>query len=291
MKILVTGANGQLGRELRDVLEAHRPGITTYVDRDELDITDREATEAFLRAGDFSHIVNCAAYTAVDRAEEEKLECASVNIDGVTNLARPADDLGIKIIHISTDYVFDGRAYRPYTEGDKVNPLSLYGTTKRKGETSLLGLAPDSVIIRTGWLYSPHGRNFVKTILDKSRTEPSLRVVCDQIGTPTYAADLAEAIARIIFARQWKPGIINFSNEGVCSWYDFAVAIQRIAGITRCPVVPISTDDYPTPAERPFYSVLDKSRFRATYSTPIPHWEESLVRCIARIKNLESTNS
>lgn len=287
MKILVTGANGQLGRELREVLEAEHPGITTYVSRNELDITDRAAVEQYLEQGDFSHIINCAAYTAVDRAEEEKLECSSVNIDGVTNLARKADELGIKIVHISTDYVFDGHSYRPYTEGDKVNPLSVYGSTKRKGETALLGLAPDSVIIRTGWLYSPYGHNFVKTILRLSRSESSLRVVCDQIGTPTYAADLARAIVTIVFSRQWTAGIINFSNEGVCSWYDFAVAIQRIAGITTCPVRPVHSSDYPTAAQRPPYAVLDKSRFWATYSTPIPHWEESLAKCIARINTNE----
>ncbi len=283
MKILVTGANGQLGRELREVLETEHPGITTYVDCAELDITDRAAVEQYLGRGDFSHIINCAAYTAVDRAEEEKHECSAVNIDGITNIARKADELGIKIVHISTDYVFDGHSCRPYTEGDKVNPQSVYGSTKRKGETALLGLAPDSVIIRTGWLYSPYGRNFVKTILRLSRTESSLRVVCDQVGTPTYAADLARAIVTVIFARQWASGIINFSNEGVCSWYDFAVAIQRIAGITDCPVYPISTVDYPTPATRPFYSVLDKARYRATYSTPIPHWEEALAKCMARM--------
>lgn len=283
MKILVTGAKGQLGLELRDALERRSPGITTYVDLEELDITDRKAVEDFVVANGFSHIINCAAYTAVDRAEDEKLECAAVNIDGVTNLARAAEEVGAKVLHISTDYVFDGRTFRPYTESDKVNPVSQYGTTKRKGETSLLGLSPSAIIIRTGWLYSPHGHNFVKTILEKSRTEQSLRVVCDQLGTPTYAADLADAIVTVLFSRQWTPGIINFSNEGVCSWYDFAVAIQRIAGIKDCPVRPISSADYPTAAERPFYSVLDKSRFRATYSTPIPHWEESLTRCLARM--------
>lgn len=283
MKILVTGANGQLGNELRNLLEEKTPGITTYVDIDELDITDRKAVEEFLCDKDFSHIINCAAYTAVDRAEEEKLLCAAVNIDGVANLARVAADQGIRIVHISTDYVFDGRSFKPYSESDKVNPTSQYGTTKRKGETALLGLNPDAVIVRTGWLYSPYGRNFVKTILNLSKSQPSLRVVADQVGTPTYAADLAQAIFNIIFARQWLPGIINFSNEGVCSWYDFAVAIQRLAGITNCPVNPISTVDYPTAAERPFYSVLDKSKYRVTYSAKIPHWEESLEKCIARI--------
>lgn len=284
MKILVTGANGQLGRELRNVLEARMPGQTVYVDRDELDITDRAATEAFLRGKDFTHIINCAAYTAVDKAEEEYLACAAVNIDGVTNLARMAEELGIKIIHISTDYVFDGRSYRPYTESDKVNPASQYGATKRKGETSLLGLAPDSIIVRTSWLYSPYGHNFVKTIMEKAAKSKRLPVVYDQIGSPTNARDLAEAIYTLLTARQWKPGIINFSNEGVCSWYDFATAIVRLAGIENCEIVPIPTSDYPTPAKRPFYSVLDKSRFRVTYSYKIPHWEASLARCISRIQ-------
>lgn len=285
MKILVTGSRGQLGRELYEVIETHRAGITTYVDVDELDITDRNAVEEFLRAGDYSHIINCAAYTAVDRAEEDKLQCAAVNIDGITNLARHAEEMGIRIIHISTDYVFDGHSYRPYTESDKVNPMSQYGTTKRKGETALIGLAPDSIIIRTGWLYSPHGRNFVKAILDKAATETMIKVVNDQVGTPTYATDLAKAICTILFAPQWVPGIINFSGEGVCSWYDFAVAILRIAGERGCEVVPVPSSDYPTAAKRPFYSVLDKSRFKATYGVRIPHWEESLAECMRRINN------
>ena len=283
MKILVTGCKGQLGRELHDVLEERQPGITTYIDIDELDLTDRTAVEAYLRAGEFSHVVNCAAYTAVDRAEEENLLCAAVNTDAVTNLARVADELGFKVLHISTDYVFDGHNYRPYTESDKVNPLSQYGTSKRKGETALLGLAPDSVIIRTGWLYSPHGKNVVKTILRLSAEQPAIRVVCDQVGTPTYARDLAEAVATVLFAPQWVPGIFNFSNEGVASWYDFAVAIQRYRGITGCPVHPCLTVDYPTPAKRPTYAVLDKSRFKVTYGVEIPHWEEALARCLARL--------
>lgn len=290
MKILVTGANGQLGNELRETLERRSPGITTYVDIDKLDITDRQAVDRFLRQNDFTHIINCAAYTAVDRAEEEKLKCASVNIDGISNLAYVASELGVKIMHISTDYVFDGKAYRPYKECDKVSPTSHYGTTKRKGETSLLGLAPDSIIVRTGWLYSPYGTNFVKKILQLSSERPVLKVVADQIGTPTYAADLAEAIATIIFARQWKPGIINFSNEGVASWYDFAVAIQRIAGVSGCPVEPIDSEDFPTVTVRPHYSVLDKGKYRATYSARIPHWEEALGRCIRRMKELNPSS-
>lgn len=287
MKILVTGSRGQLGRELKLVLERRAPGASVYVDRDELDLTDRDAVENFLAHGDFTHVINCAAYTAVDRAEEEKLECAAANIDAVANIARMADDLGIRIIHLSTDYVFDGQSCRPYTEGDKVSPVSQYGTTKRKGETVLLGLAPESVIIRTGWLYSPFGRNFVKTILGKAASQPVLKVVSDQIGTPTYAADLAEAIATIIFNQQWVPGIVNFSDEGVASWYDFAVAILRNAGNTACQVVPICSADYPTAATRPFYSVLDKNKFKAIYGVTIPHWETSLVRCLERIRKGE----
>lgn len=287
MKILVTGSRGQLGRELKIVLEERAPGISVYVDRDELDLTDRAAVENFLAHGDFSHLINCAAYTAVDRAEEEKLECAAVNIDAVANIARQADDLGIKIIHVSTDYVFDGKACRPYAEGDKVSPVSQYGTTKRKGETVLLGLAPDSIIVRTGWLYSPFGRNFVKTILAKAAQQPVLKVVSDQIGTPTYAADLAQAIATVVFNQQWVPGIINFSDEGVASWYDFAVAILRHSGIESCSVVPVGSADYPTAATRPFYSVLDKSKFKAIYGVSIPHWEASLIKCLERIQKGE----
>ncbi|MDO4318938.1 MAG: dTDP-4-dehydrorhamnose reductase [Bacteroidales bacterium] len=290
MKILVTGCRGQLGRELYDVLETRHPGLTTYIDIDDLDLTDRDAVENYLRRGEFSHVVNCAAYTAVDRAEEEKLQCAAVNIDAVTNIARMADELGLRIIHLSTDYVFDGRSYRPYTESDKVNPTSQYGSTKRKGETALLGLAPDSIIIRTAWLYSPHGKNFVKTILRLSAQQPRLKVVCDQIGTPTYATDLAEAIETILFAPQWVPGIVNYTDEGVASWYDFAVAIQRIAGIKNVPVRAILSDDFPTAAQRPFYSVLDKTRFKVTYNAVIPHWEESLARCIARIQQAENND-
>lgn len=283
MKILVTGSNGQLGRALREVLERRCPGATTYTDRPELDITDAAAVEAFLREGDYARIVNCAAYTDVEQAEEEKHQCAAVNIDGVANLARHADELGARILHVSTDYVFDGRSCRPYTESDKVNPASHYGTTKRKGETALLGLSPESVVVRTGWLYSPHGRNFVRTILGKAATQPALRVVCDQIGTPTYAPDLAEAIATIILSPQWVSGIFNFSNEGACSWYDLAVATLAAAGTTAT-VEPILSADHPSPVSRPYYSVLDKSKIKATYGISIPHWHASLLKCVERIK-------
>ena len=283
MKILVTGCRGQLGTALHEVLERRVPGCTTYVDRDELDICDAAAVERFLREGEFSRIINCAAYTNVEKAEEEKLECAAINIDGVANLARHADELGVRILHVSTDYVFDGKSYRPYRESDKVNPASQYGATKRKGETALLALAPESAIVRTSWLYSPTGRNFVRTMLRLGDERPTVNVVCDQIGTPTYAPDLAEAIATMVLSSQWVSGIFNFSNEGACSWYDFAVAIMNAAG-KKCKPVPVPTSDYPTAATRPFYSVLDKSKIKATYGITIPHWHESLLRCLQQLK-------
>ena len=282
MKILVTGCRGQLGTALREVLERRSPGCTVYVDRDELDLCDATAVEKFLREGEFTRVINCAAYTDVEKAEEEKLLCAAINIDGVANLARHADELGVRILHVSTDYVFDGKSYRPYKESDKVHPDSQYGATKRKGETALLALAPESAIVRTSWLYSATGRNFVRTMLRMAEQRQTVNVVCDQIGTPTYAPDLAEAIATMVLSSQWVSGIFNFSNEGACSWYDFAVAIMNAAG-RKCKVNPIPTSDYPTAATRPFYSVLDKSKIKATYGITIPHWHESLLRCLKQL--------
>lgn len=285
MRILVTGAAGQLGNELHNVLEQKMPGITMYTDIKDLDLTDSEAVKKFIIDNEISHVVNCAAYTAVDKAEQEPALCAKINTDAVKNIAEVAADYGVKVIHVSTDYVFDGTAHAPYKESDKVNPISTYGTTKRKGEMVLLSMSPDAVIIRTAWLYSPYGNNFVKTMMRLGSERSELGVVCDQIGTPTYALDLAEAIYTILTARQWVPGIYHFSDEGVCSWYDFTKAIHRIAGIKSCNVKPIATDDYPTLAARPPYSVLDKTRIKKTYGITIPHWEESLVDCINRLQN------
>lgn len=285
MKILVTGANGQLGHELRNILENVIPGQSLYTDIDELDLTKPADVERFVVDNDVTHIVNCAAYTNVDRAEEDKLLCSAVNVDAVKNIAKAADANGIKVIHISTDYVFDGTAHRPYRESDKVNPISQYGTTKRTGETALLALAPESIIIRTSWLYSPYGSNFVKTMLRLSEANKTIRVVSDQIGTPTYAHDLAQAIVTVLKSHQWVPGIYHFSDEGACSWYDFAKAIMRLSG-RATEVVPIPSEDYPTPASRPFYSILDKSLIKATYGVKPPHWEESLEQCIDRINSL-----
>ena len=281
----MTGSAGQLGNELRNVLEYKLPGLTLYTDIDNLDLTDSGAVKKFIVDNEISHVVNCAAYTAVDKAEQEQALCAKINTDAVKNIAEVAADYGVKVIHISTDYVFDGTAHSPYHESDKVNPISTYGTTKRKGEMVLLSMSPDAVIIRTAWLYSPYGNNFVKTMIRLGNERTELGVVCDQIGTPTYARDLAEAIVVILTARQWVPGIYHFSDEGACSWYDFTKAIHRIAGITTCNVKPITTDDYPTPASRPPYSILDKTRIKKTYGITIPHWEESLVDCINRLQN------
>lgn len=282
MKILVTGANGQLGTELKKILEATMPSVAIYTDVDELDLTNAKAVESFVVNNDISHIVNCAAYTAVDRAEEEKSLCAQINIDAVKNLALAADANGAKVIHISTDYVFDGTNHRPYRESDKVNPISQYGTTKRKGETVLLALAPEAIIIRTAWLYSAHGNNFVKTMLRLAEKNDEIRVVCDQIGTPTYARDLAAAIVTVLRSHQWIPGIYHFTDEGAASWYDFAKAIFRLAG-KQVKVKPILTEDYPTPASRPAYSILDRSLIKATYGVTIPHWEEALADCMAEL--------
>lgn len=282
MKILITGANGQLGTELHEILEREFPGQTLYTDVQELDLTNAKAVDSYVANNEITHIVNCAAYTAVDRAEEEKMLCAAVNTDAVKNLAMAADANGAKIIHISTDYVFDGTNHRPYRESDKVNPISQYGTTKRKGETLLLALAPQALIIRTAWLYSAHGNNFVKTMLRLADSQPEIKVVCDQIGTPTFARDLARAVVKVLQSHQWVPGIYHFTDEGAASWYDFAKAIFRIAG-KDVKVTPIPTEDYPTPASRPSYSILDRTRIKATYGIEIPHWEEALADCLRQL--------
>lgn len=282
MKTLITGANGQLGTELHEILEREFPGQTLYTDVQELDLTNAKTVDSYVANNEITHIVNCAAYTAVDRAEEEKMLCAAVNTDAVKNLAMAADANGAKIIHISTDYVFDGTNHRPYRESDKVNPISQYGTTKRKGETLLLALAPQAIIIRTAWLYSAHGKNFVKTMLRLADSQPEIKVVCDQIGTPTFARDLARAVVKVLQSHQWVPGIYHFTDEGAASWYDFAKAIFRIAG-KDVKVTPIPTEDYPTPASRPSYSILDRTRIKATYGIEIPHWEEALADCLRQL--------
>lgn len=282
MKLLVTGSNGQLGSELRRILSDGSLGEVTFIDKEDLDLTDRGAVERYIAEGEFTHIVNCAAYTAVEKAEEEKKQCTDVNVDAVMNLARAAGDIDCKLLHISTDYVFDGSACRPYTEVDTPRPLSVYGTTKRRGETALLGLMPECTIIRTGWLYSEFGNNFVKTILKLGASGKHLEVVFDQIGTPTYAADLAAVIKSMLSSGHWTPGLFHYSNEGVASWYDLAVTALEIAGMPEAAaaVVPVLSADRPSAATRPLYGVLDKSKIKATFGIKIPHWQDALRRCI-----------
>lgn len=284
MKILITGAKGQLGIELRGVLEKEMPGITTYTGKGDLDLSDAEFTRRYMERGMFTHVINCASYSAIDLAETESGLCSAVNTRGAANLANYSSEYGYKIIHISTDYVFDGTACRPYTESDKVNPTTHYGATKRKGETSLLAMAPDSVILRTGRMFSPYGENFVTKMLVKAQLEKSIDVVADQVGTLVYALDMAKAIVEILKSRQWVEGVFNYSNEGVATRYDIAKALFRIAGVTDCKLNPIPACEYPSQTDRPYYTVLDKTRIRRTYGVATPHWEESLQDCVARMR-------
>lgn len=273
--LLVTGSGGQLGNELRLRLgdKAH------YVDRDELDITNAEAVKEFCASREYEAIINCAAYTAVDKAEEDAVAAELINVIGPKNLALS----GLPLIHVSTDYVFDGESCRPYTETDRTNPQSVYGRTKLAGEETVLENAETAIVIRTAWLYSQFGNNFVKTMRRLGTERPELRVVFDQAGTPTYAGDLADAIVEIL--PQIKPGmkeVFHFSNEGVCSWYDFAREIMDLSGLV-CKVVPIESKEYPTLAKRPAYSVLNKAKIKNTFGLSINHWKESLQSCL---KNL-----
>ena len=279
-KILITGANGQLGHEMRNLLEGDSRFDCIFTDVAELDICDAEAVNRAVTDNRVDYIVNCAAYTQVDKAEDNVELCRKINAGAVENLAQAAAQCGARMIHISTDYVFDGKGYRPYTEEMPPHPQSVYGATKLEGEQALQRFCPQSVIVRTAWLYSPYGNNFVKTMMRLGVEREELSVVADQIGSPTCAADLAQAILTILQAETFVPGIYHFSNEGACSWYDFTVAIHRLAGITTCRVKPIRSDEYPSRAHRPFYSVLDKSRIKQTYGLTIPHWYESLSHCI-----------
>ncbi len=274
--ILITGSLGQLGRELTALLADDSRYSVIATDVGELDITSAEAVNRMFDDNHIDFIVNCAAYTAVDRAETDTGLCRLLNTEAPAILARAAAAHGAKMIHISTDYVFDGKAYTPYTEQSPTCPATVYGATKREGELKIQELAPESVILRTAWLYSPHGKNFVKTMLTLADSGKQLKVVVDQVGTPTSATSLAEAIAAIIGHEQWHPGIYHFSNEGAISWYDFACAIFRLAG-KNPNVVPCSSDQYPTPAARPHYSVLDKSLIASTYGIRPAYWHDALV--------------
>lgn len=279
--ILITGSKGQLGNEMRKILKGNDSFNTFYTDIEELDISNRNVVEEFIITNKIDYIINCAAYTAVDLAEDNIEIARTINHMAVENLGIAAHKAKAKVIHVSTDYVFDGTSCHPYSEEDSTNPQSVYGTTKLDGEKVLAKIIPnDHIIIRTAWLYSIYGKNFVKTMLNLGKTKDCINVVADQIGTPTYAGDLANAIYQIISSEKWIPGIYHFTNEGVCSWYDFTKTIHKIAGITNCIVQPISTEEYPSKAKRPAYSVLNKSKIKQIYGIKIPYWVDSLEKCI-----------
>lgn len=282
MNILITGCNGQLGNELQ--LLEKEDAANNYFNTDvaELDITNVEAIEQFLAANSIEGIVNCAAYTAVDKAEANEELCTLLNAEAPGFLAHAIEKRGGWMIQISTDYVFDGTRHVPYQEDDDTCPNSVYGRTKLVGEFNVLKLCQQAMVIRTAWLYSTFGNNFVKTMIRLGNEKPELGVVADQIGTPTYARDLARAIMTAI-DQGIRPGIYHFSNEGVASWYDFTKAIHRLAGITTCHVRPLHTSEYPTAAQRPPYSVLDKTKIKQAYDIEIPYWEESLKECIDKL--------
>ncbi|SNU04348.1 dTDP-4-dehydrorhamnose reductase [Prevotellaceae bacterium MN60] len=284
MNILVTGCNGQLGNEMQ-LLEKENSQHTYFnTDVAELDITNQEAIEQFVASHEIDGIVNCAAYTAVDKAEDNEEFCSVLNSIAPAYLAAAIEKRGGWMIQISTDYVFDGTQHTPYVEDDDTCPNSVYGKTKLVGELNVQKLCKQSMIIRTAWLYSTFGNNFVKTMIRLGQEKPELGVIFDQIGTPTYARDLAAAIFTAI-NKGVVPGVYHFSNEGVISWYDFTKAIHRLAGITTCHVRPLHTAEYPTPANRPHYSVLDKTKIKQTYQMEVPYWEESLRECIEKLMN------
>ncbi len=283
MNILVTGANGQLGNEMQVLARENLQHTYFFTDVQELDICDEQAVYAYVSEHKIDIIVNCAAYTAVDKAEDNVELCDKLNNIAPGYLARAAQANGAAMIQVSTDYVFDGTAHIPYTEEEPTCPASVYGSTKLAGEQNVMDHCEKAMVIRTAWLYSIYGNNFVKTMIRLGQERDSLGVIFDQIGTPTYANDLAQAIFAAI-NKDVVRGIYHFSDEGVCSWYDFTIAIHRLAGIASCKVKPLHTADYPAKAPRPHYSVLDKTKIKDTFGIEIPHWEESLKRCINQLR-------
>ncbi|MDR0836404.1 MAG: dTDP-4-dehydrorhamnose reductase [Tannerella sp.] len=280
--ILITGCYGQLGQALKNICSDNEEIKYFFTDVDSLDITSKEDVGKFVKSNKVSCIVNCAAYTAVDKAEDDRELCYKINRDAVRYIGEVAASCQAKVIHVSTDYVFDGKGTRPYREDDATLPASVYGHSKLDGENALLAACPESVIIRTAWLYSETGNNFVKTMLRLGKERDTVGVVNDQKGTPTYAGDLASAIKTIIESERFVPGIYHYTNEGICTWYDFTKKIFELSGL-QCFVKPLRTEEYPTKATRPAYSVLDKTKIRETYKINIPEWEESLFKCLNRI--------
>ncbi len=282
-EILVTGAQGQLGTELNFLSSLQEGHNFVFVSHADLDITNAGEVDRFFVANDFAGVINCAAYTAVDKAETDAETAMLVNANGAGNLAKAAAEHKAKFIHFSTDFVFDGNQSYPYREQDATNPLSVYGRTKLAGEEMVFGSNRDAIIIRTSWVYSSFGNNFVKTILRLCREREQLGIIFDQVGSPTYARDLAASVLLVMNGNEWKPGIYHYSNEGVASWYDFAVAIRNLAGL-KTKILPIETSQYPTPAERPKYSVMNKRKFKEAFNVELPYWHESLAKCITLLK-------
>lgn len=290
LRILVTGADGQLGNCIRRAAR-HSSDEYIFTDVDDLDITDREAVDLCVRCNDFNVIINCAAYTNVEKAESQPEIAERLNAEAVRNLADAAKKYGVFLIQISTDYVFGGsQGNTPRNEEEPVNPTGIYGLTKLHGEQAVESSGCKAIIIRTSWLYSEYGRNFVRTMLDLTSSRRELKVVFDQCGTPTYAQDLADAIVDIIDERKLvgNEGIYHYSDEGVCSWFDFTKSIAEIAGNRACDIQPCHSEEFPSPVTRPAYSVLDKTKFKQTFGLRVPYWTDSLKVCIKNLKENEA---
>ena len=281
--IVVTGANGQVGQSIKLLSDLYPDVKFSFLTRDDLSISDREALNSFFQNQKPTVLINCAAYTAVDKAETEQELALSVNATAVETLAGICKEFNTKFVHISTDYVFDGNASIPYKESDPTNPINYYGFTKLQGENLAIAANPETIILRTSWVYAPHGKNFVKTMLKLMQDRTELNVVGDQFGSPTYAPDLAEALLKIALSDHIIPGVYHFSNDGIISWFDFATAIAEISH-SSCKVNAITTAQYPTPAKRPSYSGLNKSKILSNYSIKLKPWRDSLQDCIQKLK-------
>jgi len=289
MNILITGSNGQLGSEIKDLVTNYKNFNFFFMDLPELNICKSEELNTFIVDQNINAVINCAAYTAVDKAEKDEHTAQKVNSEGVLNLVNALKKVNGKLIHISTDYVFDGNHSQPYKESDPVSPVGVYGETKRAGELAVLNSSIDALVIRTSWMYSVYGNNFLKTMLKLGHDKDELGVIFDQVGTPTNASDLAKTCLDILAYSieaniNSKGKIYHYSNEGVTSWYDFSKAIMELGSID-CKIRPIETKDYPTPAKRPHYSVLNKSKIKTDFNIQIPNWRDSLDKCIEKLKS------
>ena len=284
MKLLITGANGQLGSEIKALVSDYKIVDVVFKDLPELDISNFVALKTFIIENKITAVINCAAFTAVDKAEETPEISKKVNTEGVANLVKILQSVKGKLIHISTDYVFDGNHFMPYKESDLVSPVGVYAESKMKGELEIFNSTIDAIVIRTSWLYSSFGNNFVKTMLRLGKEKETLGVVFDQVGSPTYARGLAKTCLEILCGKDSakiskKGKLYHYSDEGVASWYDFAIAIMNL-GVVDCKVRPIETKDYPTPAKRPHFSLMNKEKVRSTFGLEIPHWKAALVNCL-----------